>query len=440
MPLYPVASYRIEATRGSFTLRIARGSNVHFSYPRNPQRSAIVNAADKKCVYGKGIDGRINDAGGRQLIADRKALPVLSGAGTRWAVRCETGKAKMTGPNYPSYGSLHVPYVIHAVGPNYNGWKTERGWSTGDGQLADAYDASLECGKRANLEAIAFTLLSAGYFRGSRTRKQVLRIGMGTICDYEGYAGLREVWMCGYKEEEVNALLEIADEMGLSRVNENPTSNTGDSRSVARRPTRDKKRKAAGVSPSPKKPASAKPKTDSKAGPKTETNFTFFSDADGENGYLSNWYESDIVDDAGNPFPTGQHYLMYRKALLFGDKRKASEILEKSSLGCTPKVARDLGIKIRGFKEATWAANREDIMDGVQLLKFRQNAPLRQMLLDTGDSVIAEASRNEEWGIGIEGPAARNPDNWTGLNLLGESLMRARKQLKQERTIDLTGN
>ena len=79
-------------------------------------------------------------------------------------------------------------------------------------------------------------------------------------------------------------------------------------------------------------------------------------------------------------------------------------------------------------------------MDEVQLLKFRQNAPLRQKLLGTGDSAIAEASRNEEWGIGVEGHAARNPDNWTGLNLLGKSLMHARKQLKQEGVVDLTAN
>lgn len=119
----------------TITLNIVRGSVLDFAAPppsssSQPRRiGAIVNAANEGCLGGGGVDGAINTAGEKALWQDRNALPILDGrasrprqrAGGRAAICCRTGDAVMTGPapHQSNYGALHVPYVIHAVGPAY---------------------------------------------------------------------------------------------------------------------------------------------------------------------------------------------------------------------------------------------------------------------------------------------------------------------------------
>ena len=91
-----------------FSLVLSKGSVVDFSYPKNESKSAIVNAANEGCVGGGGVDGAISSAGGPNLLL--KEIPP--------GRRCDTGSAKITGPN--RYAQLKVPFVIHAVGPNFN--------------------------------------------------------------------------------------------------------------------------------------------------------------------------------------------------------------------------------------------------------------------------------------------------------------------------------
>ena len=146
-----VASYRIPSLH-PFHLIVSRGSVVNFSHPSNPTSSAIVNAANEGCLGGGGVDGAIGAAGGINLLADRQALPLV-GPG----IRCNTGSAVLTGPN--SYDKLHTSYVIHAVGPNYSSVKN---YNEGDTLLSLAYTSSLTCAESVHIEAIAFSLLSAG--------------------------------------------------------------------------------------------------------------------------------------------------------------------------------------------------------------------------------------------------------------------------------------
>ena len=80
------------AVKARFTLShgelcVSQGNIVQFS------GDAIVNAADHKCIYGKGVDGAINKVGGAALVAARRELPVV--AGTR-ETRCPVGEARWT--------------------------------------------------------------------------------------------------------------------------------------------------------------------------------------------------------------------------------------------------------------------------------------------------------------------------------------------------------
>ncbi|KAL3778222.1 hypothetical protein ACHAW5_009624 [Stephanodiscus triporus] len=209
-----VATYRIPSQH-PFHLIVSRGSVVDFSHPSNPKSSAIVNAANEGCLGGGGVDGAISAAGGPSLFADRQALPII-GPG----IRCRTGSAVLTGPN--SYGKLHTSYIIHAVGPNYAQFKN---LIEGDELLSSAYASSLACAESAYIEAIAFSLISAGVFRGSRSMKEVLKIGMDAIYNFNGYAELQEVHMFAFSEKEVDALVEIADELGLRSGGSSGTCN-----------------------------------------------------------------------------------------------------------------------------------------------------------------------------------------------------------------------
>jgi O-acetyl-ADP-ribose deacetylase (regulator of RNase III) len=190
------------------SLNIVRGSVLDFTAPSESKRiGAIVNAANEGCLGGGGVDGAINNAGGKNLWKDREELPLVQIAGTRRRIgsasgadeiRCPTGGAVITGPN--NYGSLKVPYIIHAVGPNYfhfsdiniNNNDDSSGdennyneFSVPDSLLRSAYQNSLKrCSNENNITDVGFSLLSAGIFRGNRSQEDVLRIGIIAIRDY----------------------------------------------------------------------------------------------------------------------------------------------------------------------------------------------------------------------------------------------------------------
>jgi ribA/ribD-fused uncharacterized protein len=87
------------------------------------------------------------------------------------------------------------------------------------------------------------------------------------------------------------------------------------------------------------------------------------------------------------------------------------------------------------FKADKWNPIKyEKVKVGVKA-KFQQNDELKKILLDTGDSLICEASpRDKEWGIGMgsNNPLIQDPKNWKGDNLLGEMLMEIRNELREE--------
>ena len=119
--------------------------------------------------------------------------------------------------------------------------------------------------------------------------------------------------------------------------------------------------------------------------------------------------------------------MMAEKARLF-DGSATDAILTASN----PGEAKKLGRQIRNFDQAIWEAHRFEIVVRGNLAKFSQHGSLKQYLLGTGDRVLVEASpRDRIWGIGLSAsdPAAPNPYDWKGLNLLGFALMAVREQL-----------
>lgn len=148
--------------------------------------------------------------------------------------------------------------------------------------------------------------------------------------------------------------------------------------------------------------------------------------ADGTIGVscLSQWWPARFTLD-GVEFPSAEHYMMWRKAHLFGDTSTAARLLSVAH----PNEAKTLGRQIGGFDEPTWERERFDIVVAGNVAKFGQDPALRAFLLGTGGRVLVEASPLDRvWGIGMAAndASADEPVRWRGRNLLGFALMRAR--------------
>lgn len=158
-------------------------------------------------------------------------------------------------------------------------------------------------------------------------------------------------------------------------------------------------------------------------------NIICFHNPDEINGYLSNWFLSKF-EKHGIAYSSMEQYMMYQKAVLFGDKEMAVQILDTDNVG---KI-KSLGRSVKNYEDAVWNGMRQLVVYEGLLEKFRQNGGIRQMLLATGQDILAEcAVQDKIWGIGLsmKDENRLDMDKWQGQNLLGFSLMRVREVLSQ---------
>lgn len=150
--------------------------------------------------------------------------------------------------------------------------------------------------------------------------------------------------------------------------------------------------------------------------------FTFFWA-----GPFSQWARSPFKLE-GKTFVTAEQYMMYKKAMLFGDTEIADRIMRTSD----PKIQKSLGRKVKNFDAVKWnAVARQVVYDG-NMAKFTQNQSKQAELLGTFGTTLVEASHVDFiWGIGLTADKAdvTPPHLWPGTNWLGLTLTKVRDDI-----------
>ncbi len=140
---------------------------------------AIVNAANERLIHGGGVAGIISRKGGPAIQSE-------SDAWVRTRGRVDTGSAAIT-----SGGRLKARYIIHAVGPVYDG--TPRSAEL----LASAVRAALQMADGHDLKSVALPAISTGIF--GYPMEEAARVMLQAAIAYlEGETGLERVVFCLY--------------------------------------------------------------------------------------------------------------------------------------------------------------------------------------------------------------------------------------------------
>ena len=125
------------------------------------QTDAIVNAANSRLRGGAGVDGAIHRAGGPSIMEECRKI-----GGS------PTGQAVIT-----TGGNLKARYVIHTVGPVYQG-----GTSGEADLLRSAYLSSLRLAAARGLKSVALPAISTGVYRYPLA--EAAHIALKTAVDY----------------------------------------------------------------------------------------------------------------------------------------------------------------------------------------------------------------------------------------------------------------
>ncbi len=129
------------------------------------EADAIVNAANTSLLGGGGVDGAIHRAGGQSILDECKQIRAKQGG-------CKTGEAVIT-----TAGNLPAKFVIHTVGPVWNGGNKDE-----EALLQNAYRSSLQLAVTNEVETLAFPNISTGVYRFPK--EEAAKIALETVRDF----------------------------------------------------------------------------------------------------------------------------------------------------------------------------------------------------------------------------------------------------------------
>ncbi len=144
---------------------------------------AVVNAANSSLMGGGGVDGAIHRAGGPVILEECKKIVAKQGG-------CRTGQAVIT-----TAGNLPAKFVIHTVGPIWNGGNNKE-----KEKLADCYRNSLQLAVDHHCKTIAFPNISTGVYRFPK--EEAATIAVATVQGFlHGTDALEKVMFVCFDDE-----------------------------------------------------------------------------------------------------------------------------------------------------------------------------------------------------------------------------------------------
>ncbi|HLT74933.1 MAG TPA: O-acetyl-ADP-ribose deacetylase [Ohtaekwangia sp.] len=154
---------------------------------------AIVNAANSGLRGGGGVDGAIHRKGGPRIMEECDAIRNRQGG-------CPTGEAVIT----PA-GMLPAKYVIHTVGPVWQGGRVDE-----DRLLANAYTNSLRLAVEHDIHSLAFPNISTGVYGFPKGR--AAQIATDTVREFlKRDTSLKRIIFCCFDEENYKIYTSILE-------------------------------------------------------------------------------------------------------------------------------------------------------------------------------------------------------------------------------------
>ena len=164
---------------GSFTnrIQIIKGDITKITV------DAIINAANTSLLGGGGVDGAIHRAGGPAILEECRKIRDRQGG-------CPVGEAVIT-----TGGNLPARYVIHTVGPVWNGGRNRE-----EELLAAAYLNSLKLAVAHSIRTLAFPNISTGIYHFPKDKAAA--IAWHTVSDFlSENESIQEVTFVCFDEE-----------------------------------------------------------------------------------------------------------------------------------------------------------------------------------------------------------------------------------------------
>lgn len=153
---------------------------------------AIVNAANTSLLGGGGVDGAIHRKGGKAILDECIEIRNKQGG-------CKTGKAVIT-----TAGNLPSKYVIHTVGPVWNGDKEEK-----SKLLADCYQNSLNLAVKNEIKTIAFPNISTGIYHFPKDK--AAQIAVKAVKEFQRISELEKILFVCFDDENYQIYKEILE-------------------------------------------------------------------------------------------------------------------------------------------------------------------------------------------------------------------------------------
>ena len=150
----------------------------------------IVNAANSSLLGGGGVDGAIHRNGGAKILEECRKIIAKQGG-------CKTGEAVIT-----NAGNLPAKFVIHTVGPVWNG-----GSNNEIEKLSNCYINSLKLAVENGCKTIAFPNISTGIYKFPKDL--AAQIAKKTVQDYLQETEIEKVTFVCFDEENYNLYQDI---------------------------------------------------------------------------------------------------------------------------------------------------------------------------------------------------------------------------------------